>query len=305
MPFPELNLKQAWLIASAVSLPNPNGTAPGWFVGRPDGRVIVALPGPPREMRPMWADEAVPRLQALGLGRRSRPGRTGWRGSASPRSPSCSARRCSGRPTRSSPRMPGSRRSTSGSRRSRSRRCRPTRSSKRRPPSSRASSAATSGRRARRPGATRSAPASSSSAGRSRWSRSAPVAASRRCSVTPCGCASTNRSPPRPRRRRPTSPPTGPTPARRPTPPIQPTRQRPTTSSAMRGGPASSVGRTSAWPSGPGRAAATWRCRSRSWPRPASGTSDASCSWPVGWDAHGRPSPRPRSCSRLLGESRV
>ena len=68
MPFPELNLKQAWLIGSAVSLPNPNGTAPGWFVGRPDGRVIVALPGPPREMRPMWAEEAVPRLQALGLG---------------------------------------------------------------------------------------------------------------------------------------------------------------------------------------------------------------------------------------------
>ena len=68
IPFPELNLKQAWLIPSAVTLPNPNGTAPGWFVGRPDGRVVVALPGPPREMRPMWSDEAVPRLQALGLG---------------------------------------------------------------------------------------------------------------------------------------------------------------------------------------------------------------------------------------------
>jgi nicotinamide-nucleotide amidase len=68
MPFPELNLKQAWRIPSAVALPNPNGTAPGWFVGRPDGRVVVALPGPPREMRPMWTDEVVPRLQALGLG---------------------------------------------------------------------------------------------------------------------------------------------------------------------------------------------------------------------------------------------
>jgi nicotinamide-nucleotide amidase len=68
MPFPELNLKQAWLIPSAVSLPNPNGTAPGWFVGRPDGRIIVALPGPPREMRPMWSDHALPRLQAAGLG---------------------------------------------------------------------------------------------------------------------------------------------------------------------------------------------------------------------------------------------
>lgn len=68
MPFPEINLKQAWLIPSAAPLPNPNGTAPGWFVTRPDGRVVVAMPGPPREMRPMWADHALPRLQALGLG---------------------------------------------------------------------------------------------------------------------------------------------------------------------------------------------------------------------------------------------
>jgi nicotinamide-nucleotide amidase len=68
MPFPESNRKQAWLIPSAVALPNPNGTAPGWLVTRPDGRVLVALPGPPREMRPMWHDEAVPRLQARGGG---------------------------------------------------------------------------------------------------------------------------------------------------------------------------------------------------------------------------------------------
>ena len=68
MTFPESNLKQAWLIPSAVALPNPNGTAPGWFVSRPDGRVVVALPGPPREMRPMWSAEVLPRLEALGLG---------------------------------------------------------------------------------------------------------------------------------------------------------------------------------------------------------------------------------------------
>ena len=68
MPFPELNLKQAWRIPSAQTLANPNGTAPGWFVTRPDGRVIVALPGPPREMRPMWSDEVVPLLRSLGLG---------------------------------------------------------------------------------------------------------------------------------------------------------------------------------------------------------------------------------------------
>ena len=68
MPFLDINLKQAWLIPSATALANPNGTAPGWLVRRPDGRVIVALPGPPREMRPMWHDHALPALEANGLG---------------------------------------------------------------------------------------------------------------------------------------------------------------------------------------------------------------------------------------------
>jgi len=68
MPFPELNLKQAWRIPSATILANPNGTAPGWLVTRPDGRVIVALPGPPREMRPMWSDRVVPLLRSIGIG---------------------------------------------------------------------------------------------------------------------------------------------------------------------------------------------------------------------------------------------
>jgi nicotinamide-nucleotide amidase len=65
---PEVNRKQAWLIPSATALPNPAGTAPGWWVERPDGRVIVALPGPPRELRPVWHDGALPRLRARGLG---------------------------------------------------------------------------------------------------------------------------------------------------------------------------------------------------------------------------------------------
>lgn len=69
MAFPELNLKQAWLIPSATAIPNANGTAPGWWVDRPDGRVIVALPGPPREMRPMWDAWVLPRLVERGLGR--------------------------------------------------------------------------------------------------------------------------------------------------------------------------------------------------------------------------------------------
>ena len=53
---PERNRKQAWLIPSARALANPNGTAPGWDV-RKDGKRIVAMPGVPREMTPMW--EAV------------------------------------------------------------------------------------------------------------------------------------------------------------------------------------------------------------------------------------------------------
>ncbi len=69
LPFPEANRKQAWLIPSATAIPNDNGTAPGWFVERPDGGVVVALPGPPREMRPMWDRWVVPRLAARGLGR--------------------------------------------------------------------------------------------------------------------------------------------------------------------------------------------------------------------------------------------
>jgi nicotinamide-nucleotide amidase len=68
LPFLEINLKQAWRIPSALPLLNTNGTAPGWWVDRADGRVAVLLPGPPREMRPMWRDEALPRLRERGLG---------------------------------------------------------------------------------------------------------------------------------------------------------------------------------------------------------------------------------------------
>lgn len=69
LPFPESNRKQAWLIPSAEAIPNDNGTAPGWLVSRPDGGTIVALPGPPREMRPMWQGWVLPRLLERGLGR--------------------------------------------------------------------------------------------------------------------------------------------------------------------------------------------------------------------------------------------
>jgi nicotinamide-nucleotide amidase len=61
MQMPDRNLKQASLIPSARSLPNPRGTAPGWWVEK-DGHIIVAMPGVPREMYRMWEEEAVPRL---------------------------------------------------------------------------------------------------------------------------------------------------------------------------------------------------------------------------------------------------
>src|SRR5256886_2286239 len=59
---PERNVKQATLIPSAKALPNPRGTAPGWWVEK-DMRIIVAMPGVPREMYRMWEQEAIPRLK--------------------------------------------------------------------------------------------------------------------------------------------------------------------------------------------------------------------------------------------------
>jgi len=67
LPFSDVNLKQAWLIPSATAMGNPHGTAPGWWIEHQD-RIIIALPGPPRELRPMWHEHALPRLQQRGLG---------------------------------------------------------------------------------------------------------------------------------------------------------------------------------------------------------------------------------------------
>ena len=64
LDMPERNAKQAWLIPSAEPLPNPVGTAPGWFVRR-DTAVVIAMPGVPREMVRMWKEQALPRLAPL------------------------------------------------------------------------------------------------------------------------------------------------------------------------------------------------------------------------------------------------
>ncbi len=65
--FPENNIKQAWVIPSSTILPNPIGTAPGWYVER-DGRIIISMPGVPREMMRMWEGQVMPRLRPIAGG---------------------------------------------------------------------------------------------------------------------------------------------------------------------------------------------------------------------------------------------
>ena len=62
-PMPATNRRQAMLIPSAEALPNPIGSAPGWWVDR-DGSVVALLPGVPSEMRLMWSEQVRPRLAA-------------------------------------------------------------------------------------------------------------------------------------------------------------------------------------------------------------------------------------------------
>ena len=52
MRMPEINRRQAMVLQGAVVLDNPNGTAPGQFLDL-GTKVIVLLPGPPRELQPM------------------------------------------------------------------------------------------------------------------------------------------------------------------------------------------------------------------------------------------------------------
>jgi nicotinamide-nucleotide amidase len=71
MKMPDSNLKQADVLSGAVSLPNANGTAPGqWLETEWAGRklVIVLLPGPPREIKPLFDEQVMPRLRAIAPG---------------------------------------------------------------------------------------------------------------------------------------------------------------------------------------------------------------------------------------------
>ncbi|MEO7142001.1 MAG: competence/damage-inducible protein A [Bryobacteraceae bacterium] len=58
----EVNRRQAFLLEGAEPLPNDRGTAPGQWIER-DGFVVMLLPGPPHELKSMFARECLPRLE--------------------------------------------------------------------------------------------------------------------------------------------------------------------------------------------------------------------------------------------------
>lgn len=67
MEMPQSNIRQAAVIPSARIIPNPRGTAPGWWIEK-DNRIIVTMPGPPGEMQLMWTREVLPRLRQIASG---------------------------------------------------------------------------------------------------------------------------------------------------------------------------------------------------------------------------------------------
>ena len=65
---PENNLKQADLIEGAQFLTNPNGSAPGqWLETTYSGfrKIIMLVPGPPHECKPLFDTECIPRLREI------------------------------------------------------------------------------------------------------------------------------------------------------------------------------------------------------------------------------------------------
>ena len=62
----DVNRRQAYLVEGAEVLPNPRGTAPGQWIDLPLRGVhkcVMLLPGPPGELKPLFVNECVPRLQ--------------------------------------------------------------------------------------------------------------------------------------------------------------------------------------------------------------------------------------------------
>jgi nicotinamide-nucleotide amidase len=64
---PEINKRQAYVIAGSDILPNPNGSAVGMYLDH-EGKHLAIFPGPPREMEPMFENFVLPKLKAAAGG---------------------------------------------------------------------------------------------------------------------------------------------------------------------------------------------------------------------------------------------
>lgn len=62
----ENNRKQAYRPETAETIRNDRGTAPGiWWEN--NGKTLIMLPGPPNELQPMFENQVLPRLEAMGF----------------------------------------------------------------------------------------------------------------------------------------------------------------------------------------------------------------------------------------------
>ena len=61
------NMKQVYFPKEGIVLSNPNGTAPGAILKK-DNKTIIILPGPPREMKPMYLNHVKNYLMPKGIG---------------------------------------------------------------------------------------------------------------------------------------------------------------------------------------------------------------------------------------------
>src|SRR6266851_3609548 len=58
----EVNKRQAFIVEGAEILPNDRGTAPGQWIDE-SGALVILLPGPPHELKAMFARQCLPRLE--------------------------------------------------------------------------------------------------------------------------------------------------------------------------------------------------------------------------------------------------
>ncbi|RMD04428.1 competence/damage-inducible protein A [Clostridium autoethanogenum] len=61
------NIKQAYFPEGASIFPNPHGTAPGCCMEQ-NGKILIILPGPPKEAKPMFENYVVPFLKKYSNG---------------------------------------------------------------------------------------------------------------------------------------------------------------------------------------------------------------------------------------------